>query len=166
MQNKKSQFELFGLVIIVLLVIIGFFIALKFALAPNKEAITLSTNLKTSKLANNLITSMLETDTTCDVKIRELLADCVAYGSSSTINCQGKNSCDYVITPIKTILQQSLEIPNQPYYFTVYQGSPSNSIITPITFGNCNIGDVGESKFFPIPSDAGTFMVQIHLCQS
>ena len=160
-KNKKSQAEIVGLVIIVLLITIGLLFVVKFVVL--REPSELKKGFVHSELASNMINVLLKTTTDCKgSSVTELFQDCAGF---ERIDCNDDNvpdSCDKVDETIEMIFNNSLEKWNKPYEFSAYLVG-SKPIIEK-SYGKCPRNIDRESKTYPIPTDRGTLFIQLDIC--
>jgi len=155
-KNKKSQAEIVGLVIIVLLITIGLLFFVKFVVL--KEPSDVKKTFVHSELASNMVKVLLETTTDCkESSVKALLQDCAAF---KRINCDGIYSCEKVNDTIGIILTNTLEEWNKQYEFRAY--IPGNDPIS--SYGKCAPRADRESTTYPIPTDMGTLFVKMDIC--
>lgn len=148
MQSKRSQMEIMGLVIIVILVAIGMLFAIQFLM--KKPVGRETTAVKESTLAANFLNTMLSTTTDCfNRNMRELLQDCALTGGAT--NCFGVSSCDYAALQLDTMLKDTLGRWNKDYYFSI-KGAPD---VEKITFGEECTYCEREAKIHPVPVRPG-----------
>jgi hypothetical protein len=163
MQFKKSQMEIMGLAVVVILITLGIFFVIQFIVL--KEPSQVKKTYTQTQSAANLLNSMLKTTTKdcIETSISQLLQDCVAHFSSETnqILCEdGNHSCKYVNNTIKYILNNTLiQWGNQAYDFEVYT---SNERIINLYNGDCS-GEK-ESKQNFIQTDVGIMTVKLDIC--
>lgn len=161
--RKKSQMELIGIAIVVVLVSLGMLYVVSFNLSSKQSK--LKKTFTHTELASNTISAMLKTKAVqCgDVTITELLQDCVR---GSSINCNGTSSCDYANKTIGFILNKTLIKYKKAYNLTVSQTNISFLV------KNCSEDltykgrewENRESSTFPIPLDPGTILVRLDIC--
>ena len=102
-RRKRSQMEIMGLAIIMILVMLGVLFAIRFVL--KKPDTDIRKSYLESQQASNMINAMLGTTTDChDTTIKELLQDCAVTAS---IDCDGASSCDYVDNAFATIFAET-----------------------------------------------------------
>ena len=143
MQSRRSQMEIMGLVIIVILVAIGMLFAVQFLMKQpvGKTAAA----VKEGTLAANFLNTMLSTTTDCfNRNVRELLQDCALTGGSTT--CFGMDSCDYAAVQIDFMLEKTLKRWNKDYYFSI-TGAPD---VERISFGSECRDCEREAKIHPV----------------
>jgi len=129
-KKRKSQMEIMGLAIVVVLIVLGMLFVVRFFV--NKEPADYKAKFTQKQLAQNIVTAFLNTKTSnCyGMSITELLQDC---GQSQSVTCgDGTGSCLYVRGAATTILSQTLDQWNLKYYFQVYSDNPSNPIFVPL----------------------------------
>ncbi len=157
-KNKKSQAEIIGLVIIVLLITMGLLFVVKFVIL--REPSDIKRGFVHSELASNMINVLLKTTTDCrGSSVTELFQDCAGF---KRIDCDGIDSCDKVDETIEMIFNNSLEKWNKPYEFSAYLVG-SKPIIEK-SYGKCSRNIDRESKTYPIPTDWGTLFIQLDIC--
>lgn len=155
-KNKKSQAEIVGLVIIVLLITIGLLFVVKFVVL--KEPSDVKKTFVHSELASNMINVLLKTTTECKgSSVTELFQDCAAF---KRITCGGVDSCEKVNDTIGIILTNTLEEWNKQYEFRAY--IPGKDPIS--SYGRCAQRADRESKTYPIPTDMGTLFIKLDIC--
>ena len=160
MKNKKSQAEIVGLVIIVLLITIGLLFVVKFVVL--REPSDIKEEFVHSELASNMINVLLKTTTDCrGSSVTDLFQDCAGF--VERIDCNDDNvpdSCDKVDETIEMIFNNSLEKWNKPYEFKAVVGSKT---IRERSYGKCQNTN-RESKTYPIPTDRGTLSIKLDIC--
>jgi len=159
-KNKKSQAEIIGLVIIVLLIVMGLLFVVKFVVL--KEPSDIKEEFVHSELASNMINVLLKTTTDCrGSSVTELFQDCAGF---ERIDCDDDNvpdSCDKVKETTEMIFNNSLEKWNKPYEFKAFVGSKT---IVEKSYGKCSKDIDRESKTYPIPTDRGTLFIKLDIC--
>ncbi|PIN78573.1 hypothetical protein COV14_02925 [Candidatus Woesearchaeota archaeon CG10_big_fil_rev_8_21_14_0_10_33_12] len=159
-KNKKSQAEIVGLVIIVLLITIGFLFVVKFVIM--KEEPDTKKSFVYSELASNTLNVLLKTTTDCEGSdVTELFQDCAAL--HPRIFCGGVNSCDKVNEVVEYILNKSLKKWNKQYEFNAYiPGSDE-----PISYYNNNCDenlDKESSTYYILIFEGRTLHVTLDIC--
>jgi len=133
LKKRKSQMEIMGLAIVVVLIVLGMLFAVRFFI--NKEPAEFKSRFTHKQLAQNIVTAFLNTKTeSCHgMSITELLQDC---GQSTSVICEDgtTGSCEYVENVAGSILSQTLVQWNLNYYFKVY-----------FSDGNTNLFELGSS---------------------
>lgn len=154
MKNKKSQTEIMGLVIVVILITLALLFVLSFIVL--RKPTTLKKQYTQSEIAANTLNALLETTTPCNKqKVRELLQDCAA-NAPGTIYCEGLYSCAYVESIINEIFNKTLISWNMEFEFT--------ATLTNITIarGYCAGEKRSQSQF--IPTDVGVMTTRLDIC--
>ncbi len=161
MVNKKSQMEIMGLAIIVLLLSIGLLFYLKFSTSKSS---TTKQEFVQSERASNMLSVLLSTTTDCrDANIKNLLVDCA---NGPAIFCYSASSCDYSAKLIDKIFNKTFRSwGNVKYEFTA---SIKTSGSAKLLMRNKNTGCIGEreTKFETIPlyPNPGNLEVKIEIC--
>lgn len=153
---KKSQTEIMGLAIVVILIILGMTFFIKFKL--NVEPVDYRKPFLYSQIASNTLNTLLKsTSADCNgLSITELLQDC-SHGNS--IFCGSMSSCEYVEETTDEILNKTLGEWKMEYEFVVYK-QKSEPIIE---LGKPCQGEK-KSKHFFIPTSSGTVTVRLEVC--
>ena len=115
--NKKAQFEMIGLAIVVMLVVLGMFIAIRFKMI--EQPTDTQKEYSQTQLASNFLNTLILTNIPdCgDRLMRELLIDCA---DTRAINCpDGKDSCTKANETIDKILSQTLIKWQKKYLLTL-----------------------------------------------
>lgn len=121
--NKKAQFELIGLAIVVMLVILGMFIAIKLQMLSKPSSI--EREYGQIQLASNFLNTLLSTNTDCGERlVRTLLLDCA---DTRAIICVEdgtvKSSCQKADETIDLVLSPTLKKWNKKYLLTMRKGN-------------------------------------------
>ncbi|RJQ17581.1 hypothetical protein C4573_01225 [Candidatus Woesearchaeota archaeon] len=98
----KSQIEIMGLAVIIILVAVGFFFIISFKL--NKPQIDHVQTLRDNQFAQQYVTSLVKTNTQCGFTITELMQDCAVFHN---INCT-VDSCTYLNRTLEVIANKTL----------------------------------------------------------
>ena len=156
MQNKKSQMEIMGLAIVVILLLVGLVFAIRFIVLKNPANFRKS--FTSSEMASNMLNTFLKTHSEdCrKLKMSELMQDCA---KGSTITCDdGKDSCSYAEDAAMSIFSNTFDKWDVNYHFTAFTEDGPRII---------DIGDscAGEkkSKTFFVPGTV-TISVKLDIC--
>ena len=144
-KSKKSQMEILGLaIVVVLLLVASMFVYVFFGNAQKN----LRSTFISSQLASNTVNTFLKTTASSCLKrsMTELIQDCALIGNF----CEnGQDSCSYVRFAANTIFNQTLDEWKIKYEFLIYSDARRP------------IADLGEkckgekkSQTFPVPTDA------------
>jgi len=163
--SKRSQFEIMGLVMIVILVSLGLLLLLMFAL--KKPAIDQTKLAKESQLASNFLNTLLGTTIGCDKRtIKDAIRDCA---TKPEIDCNGVDICTYAESEMQNIIDNTLNTWKRSYYLKLRIGDAHIGTIGDIsdsirkTPGPCP--GAREGKEFPVPIRAGfEFKISLELC--
>ncbi|KHO50772.1 MAG: hypothetical protein QT07_C0007G0025 [archaeon GW2011_AR16] len=104
--SKRGQMEIMGLAVVVILVIVGITLLIRFSLTPAKQT---KEKFEAGQLPETIITALAQSTTDCqEQSMANLIEDCGAFGG--TIQCEpGKNSCQYTQESINGVLVELLE---------------------------------------------------------
>jgi hypothetical protein len=144
---KKSQMEIMGLAIIVILVALGLlFVLLWVAKTPPTKQVQ---RAKESVLAANFMNTMLGTTTGCNQRtVRELLQDCALTGGSTP--CADRTSCAFAHEAIQHMLDETFLHWHLPYHLNM----SGSSQLEQFDFGAPCTGE-REEKIHPLPVRPG-----------
>ena len=158
-KNKKSQAEIVGLVIIVLLITIGFLFVVKFVIM--KEEPDTKKSFVHSELASNTLNVLLKTTTDCEGSdVTELFQDCASM--HPRIECDGVSSCIRVNETIELILSETLEKWNKQYEFEAYIPDSDEFISH---YGGCDENlDKESSTYYILIFEGRTLYVTLDIC--
>lgn len=158
-KSKKSQMEIMGLVIIIILVSIGMLLTIQFVVKKQPEELRKA--FTHEELAANTVYALLRT-TAEDCKERSfanLIQDCAQNQPDGLINCNNDmRSCEYVEDAIKSIFKETLDKWNKDYYFTV-TGIGNKGIIK--LGAECTAEKTSSLPCCPIPTG---IMARLDLC--
>jgi len=126
--KKKSQTEILGLAIVVVIICFGLVLFLSYS---GNDSTNDELKEMNEELANNFVNTLLYT-TACTVQVRDLLIDLGRNGPPGSIECSGMSNFKYlnetVITPI---LDQTLNLwRKNKYNLTIYVEGSSTSILS------------------------------------
>ena len=154
---KKSQMEILGLAIVVVLVLVALAFVVRYGFKPPANY---RPQFVSAELASNMINTFLKTAAQdCNqLTMTELLQDC-AQGTGLTCE-NGQDSCQYVESTADSIFASTLDKWNIKYEFSVYEAN-TNPFISK---GTPCAGEK-KSKIFPIPSSTTTIYVKLDICQ-
>ncbi len=129
---KRSQAEIMGLAIIVLLISVGFIFYVAFTVTKTPSRV--AEVYKYDQMGENMVNALLEiTVPDCeDYSIEQLISDCAMQ---ERIRCPA-SSCDELRDVIETIFEGTLNHWYVSYYFTIKKDD--NDIMTPINAGDYN----------------------------
>ena len=160
MISKKSQMEILGLAIVVVLILVGTIFVVKFiALKPQTNY---RSTFISSQLASNWVNTFMRTspaDCPYVSEMKDLIQDC-AQGSNIICN-NGEDSCEYVGFTADKIINQSLAKWRYKHEFMVY-----TDLNTPLVKIGSRCTKEKKSKLFPIPlgyENANVF-VKLDIC--
>jgi len=168
--KKKSQTEIMGLAIIIILIIIGTTFVIRFIMS--KEPADYKKDFTHSELAINMINTFLETTSASCKKLSmtELLQDCGQNPDDPSIKCTASDtgSCSYVEQEAEKIFKETLEKWGTDYVFKVFLDDEDSPIIfLPKPVKECP--DNKKSKLFPIPITIGSnteiLSVKLDICE-
>ena len=103
--------DILGLVLIVIIVVMGLFFLMIASRTTNETKV----DLLDSQLSQSLVNVMLQATTDCGQSFIKIVEDC--YGRNNI--CGSVNSCDYISTKSKEILDGTLKKWKKPYRFYI-----------------------------------------------
>ena len=158
---KKSQMEILGLAIVVVILLVG--IAIFAKIRQNKQPDSRN-DFISSELASNMINTFLKTSAKdcSQLTMSELLYDC-ARGTELICNdAANSNSCDYVKLTADDIFQKTFDKWKIKYEFLAY--TDINSPLVKVNSGEPCKGEK-TSKTFPLPVVTGNMFVKLDICR-
>ncbi|MBW2993069.1 hypothetical protein KY317_00670 [Candidatus Woesearchaeota archaeon] len=171
--GKKSQLEIVGLVVIVILISLALLFYLQFSLRSAPEIKKTYTN---SQLASNMVNALLETSTECDGNtIATLLSDCAmdfegSYTTGGNLHCETAktelpDSCIFVENTIQNLLGKTLNKWNVKYQLNIFLISDPENPVKYFSneFDKC-LGNI-EAQEYPVPvKGRGLMLVRLNVC--
>ena len=173
---KKAQTEIFGLLIIVILIAAGILFAISVMLQPDDKH-TEKDKFYSAQLSQNFVLAMLKTTVnSCKGKTMEdLLVDCQnnEYKCNTT---QYSSSCSYFRNVTREMFNETLENWNWNFYFEAqykYRGSPDT--LDSLSHNNCTkslglpykgkkYSTLSQPGYVAIPMHPGTINVNLYFC--
>ena len=155
--NKKSQMEILGLAIVVVLILVATIFVVRFFVL--KTPTEYRKGFISAELASNILNAFLKTAAKdcSQLTMTELLQDCAQ--AKSIVCDNGLDSCKYAGSTAKIIFSQTLESWNINYEFLAY--TDINSPL--IKIGKPCLGDK-RSKLFPISISTATMYTKLDIC--
>ena len=166
--GKKSQLEIVGLVVIVILISLALLFYVQFSMRSAPEIKKTYTN---SQLTSNMVNALLETSTECKGNtIAILLADCAAdYDRKGILyDCSGDgniDSCSFVNNTIQDLLDETLDLWKVKYQLSAGLITQLDNPISYFSneFDKC-LGNI-ESQEYPVPvKGRGLMLVRLNVC--
>ncbi len=160
--HKRAQLEIFGLVLIVILITIGLLFAIFIMTKPKSSEIQ---RVKESTMAANFLNTVLGTTASgCGKKtVRDLLKDCASVQdwNDSPACSNNLNSCEFAQSIIHTMLQNTLGTWGKTYNFFI-KGSSSVEKLS-ISNGPCT----GEREGFSRPEKVrgSDIIISLWICR-
>ena len=165
--QSKAQTEIMGLAIVIILIILGVAFVIRYSIT--QEPIKYKTEFTHAELASNILNTLLETTTDCEISnsklsISELLQNC---GQGGGIECNGESPGNYASNIIEgEIFKKTLDEWKIKYEFKVFFDE-SNQIIPPIrdkidSEDSCTGSK--NSKTYPIPTSSRVLNVKLDIC--
>lgn len=160
---RRAQMEIFGLVVIVILLAIGLLFAI---IILTKNPSTEVTRVKESVQAANFLNTMMSTTSDCAKRsVRELLQDCAVSNADwigASLCSNGQTTCQTAEDMITMMLQQTLGKWGKNYQFYI-QGTEAVEKIN-VTGGQC----AGEREGSTRPEKVRTGLditLTLHICR-
>jgi len=152
---KKAQTEIFGLLIVFILLLIGATFVVKFI--TSEEPTSYKKEFINTELGSNMINTFLGTTNDCD---DNSTADLLRYcAQDEIIGCSGQDSCDYVASIAKSIFTDTLERWNVKYEFKIFISEDDPLII----LGKSCLLDK-KSNLFVVPTESENLIVKLDIC--
>ena len=158
LKSIRSQLEIMGLVIVVILISLGLLFVLQFAVLrggePAKKTFT------QEQIAANTVNALLITTTECQgLDVTELIQDCASFRD---VRCEGQNACEFVDAAIEQVLADTLQKWGKKYNLSIYD---ARETYASAAVGRC-VGSRDVSSY-PIPSKIGgeRIFVRLEVCE-
>ncbi len=146
MKQKKSQMEIMGVAIIVVLLILGLLLFLRFSSVERPA--TLKEPFQRAELASSTLNTLLRTTTGCGrSSVAELYQDCVGPQKIFCENSDGEkiSSCEYANGFVRIALMETIGELKRHYDFRVSHGSDG---VVVYQIGDCgNFVDKDSSRY-------------------
>ena len=157
MLNKKSQMEIIGLAVVVILITLAMIFVIRFSVLNKPE--DLKKDFTQTQLSSNMVNTFLKsTSRNCNgLSMTELLQDCAQIQG---IYCGNElPSCEYVLEAAREVFGSTLNAWNLDYEFKTYidENSPIFSL------GETCPG-AKKSKLFLVPTSAQTLSIKLDIC--
>ena len=155
--HKKSQMEILGLAIVVVLMLVAAVFVVRFLVV--KAPTEYRKGFVSSEMASNMLSTLLKTAAKdcSQLTITELLQDCAQ--ARSIVCDNGQDSCRFVEAVAKEIFESTFDKWNMEYEFLAY--TDTNQPL--IKLGKkCRAEK--RSKLFPIPISAATMYTKLDIC--
>ena len=168
-RNRKSQMEIMGLMVVVILLIVGVLFAIKFVVLKKPPQVR-QTFSRTQMASNTGLALMASSTANCSgTAVKDLLIDCAEWPEAGgTITCDdGTMACDYVNRTMMYILNQTLDSWQVKYYFAADTSKSKDPEDQLFYFSNrgCRKGLPGESESFFLPTSRGIMTLKIFVCE-
>ncbi len=162
--KKKSQMELLGLAIVVVLLIIGTLFMIGFLVhkKPDTSRREFVDDARAAALVNALLATHLPENTPCEtLKFSDGVSACA---EGRTLFCVTSiEICDYMKEQTRAVFAKTFDEWNAKYSFTVEQGGN-----TKISSGNYDCDDINVARKIqhvqPLPTKVGTANIRLVLC--
>jgi len=162
----KSQMELMGLAIVVILLSIVFLFVIRFVVL--REQSDVSKDFAESELAANFLNTLLDTHAPecADIKFSTLFQDC-ASSAPGRIECDGQYSCDYLRDQTSYLFERTFDEWKMQYYFIAYAdpNNPTDTLIDDLTLGEECKGN-RKVKIQPLPLEPpDNVYLALYICE-
>ncbi|MEM4396301.1 MAG: hypothetical protein QXR30_01425 [Candidatus Woesearchaeota archaeon] len=162
--NKKSQIEMFGLVILAVVILIFLLFLLNFMF--KSKNISVYDYYESQTLKTTFVSSILQTNTDCDdlaqTTIQSLIESCVQEEGIERLCKDGRNYCEYLNDTLRNIMNYSLRHIEKKYYFVI-KTSRGNVYFEDMYNCDTNQTKKLETQPFLIPLPSGRENIQIAL---
>ena len=158
MINKKSQMEILGLAIVIVLLLVALAFVIRFMAFEKSPGYRKS--FMYAQIATNMLDAFLSTASSgcSQLTMTELLQDCA---QAKSIQCDnGQYSCEYAESTANEIFDKTMGKWNMNYEFLVF--TDVNSLIHS---GKACTGDI-RPGLFHIPINSGTVHIRLNICSS
>lgn len=163
--GKSAQGEILGLAVVVVLVVVGFMLALRFI--GSDDGPSLQQDVTDRKMASAMINVMLHTNLDCkDITLSEVMQDCA--NPLSTFEYCGspkRLACAEAANVTLTMLDRTLGKWSRGYRFRVYtdEGDKFEHSYMDCTEGGKVVSDTDKERF-PQPTKHGPIYLELTIC--
>jgi hypothetical protein len=160
---KKSQAELFGIIVVVVIVAVG--MVLFFSLSKPKS----QSNPIDSQISQTMLNSMMKSYVDCNrmgggIALRDLIKKCANRLEACSFGSYSK-TCEYANKLMENILDSTLKEWKKPYRLSISAGGAVDDL-PDIVNGVCSDSSEKEAPgIFPIP-DSPTIIVRLDICKN
>lgn len=157
LRGHRSQTEILGFAMVVLLVSVGLLFFIYFV--ATSQGSDLKKVFTDKQLAVNMNDALLSSTSGCKgLEFERLIIDCA--GSASYSCSVGVNSCDYLQSSLQNVFDKTLDVWGKEYRYQIYfQGEPP---LVDISNGACS-GEL-EPGIFYLPVQGRTVFVRLDIC--
>ncbi len=176
---KKSQMEMMGLALIVVLLVLGLLFVVRFVLTKPQDS-SVREEYVTSELSSNFLNAMLETNSPdCSgVSFSNLYIDCANYFPDGRIQCNTDlgtvNSCKYIETETRFLLDKTLSVWKIKYVLIATKSasndpSAQSDWLFPAISNDPDVHEICKGnrkpKIQPLPTDGQPINIWLYICQ-
>jgi hypothetical protein len=171
---KKSQMEILGIAIVVVLATLGMLFVVKYSMTSSQ---TTKQSYKTGTTAENFLSVLMATSTNCNgLVFSDVLKGC----ASGTVDCsnnylnEGDTACEYAKELMESFLDASLGVQGLSYYIMAFKEDEIKKIEIEsgdcVKDGNCLIdklkGCTGKREATQrfLPTTSGTRTLVFYIC--
>jgi len=178
LSNKKSQTEIIGLAIVVILIAFGIVFMIKYM--ATKKPVEYQKEYSQAELASNIINTLLKTTTEdcLELSFADLYKDCGEnIDEGGSIDCDGNtipDTCRYSQEETKDVLDGTLKAWGMNYEFIVYldevdleDSSVWKFLLVPSIESDVGCPGEKKSKRYSIPAPDtiyGTVYIKLDIC--
>ncbi|MBI2655915.1 hypothetical protein HYX06_05845 [Candidatus Woesearchaeota archaeon] len=157
---KKGQMEIIGLAIVIIIILIGLAIAVRFMTFKNPE--NTRAGFVSAELASNTINTFLETtaENCLKSKMKDLIQDCAE--GTERICGNGQGACAFVRSAADEIFTKTFRKWKTNYKFLIYS-DPNHPFVN--LESGCAASQEKVSDTFFIPVTAATVYVKLDICK-
>lgn len=153
--RKKSQMEIFGLAIVIVIITIGFMFYLSSSFGKKNSSSSSYVNVET---AQRFIDSVLDAQTECGSSLTDIIKDCAGTNHL----CQPVDSCEYARETLVNSFAHTLDIWKKDYRLTVKMGD--TNLIEPLVQSCTENMEREAPGIQPIPN-IPMIMVRLDICR-
>ena len=165
--HKRSQTEIMGLMIIVVILSLALLFVLKVVFTKSSAEQT-TQSYETKNLVTAFVNTLFQTSSGCtsDTDIQDLLVDCAKNPfSGGTIACiDGRSSCEYANATIAYILENSIDQWSFGKGYEFVAVAPPNQRIIYHSAGNLSASTGGDTTPFSLPLYPSSQQLYVYLC--
>jgi len=164
---KKSQMELLGLAIVIVLIILATIFVARFIVTKDKDSERKS--YVDSEQALSTIKALISTNTECNgLTVSEIMSKC--FEGNSQVYCGGTlgspNSCEYAKLQIEAMFAGTFDEWNRDYEFLFYGQDSNSKNEIKLNEGEClgRSRKRREGSTYYLPTNLGTANIELYIC--
>jgi hypothetical protein len=164
---KKSQMEIMGLIIMIMLVLVGILVYIFFKLGDDGSDRLSFDEYKKTQMAQNYVNTLMDVTTTCNsLQVKNLMAECEKVsklGIPSGLSCgSGRSPCEEIEFITEATISESLRDYSYKFVFSI-RGDSSGDIFNLENVDGFSCKNKVAPGIFPIYSSLSGRILELRL---